>query len=63
MSMTHENAHALHQAICVFTGCEIIGVEITDTAAAVNTHPFQGNTAFMLGNEVYTLHDAIVPAL
>ncbi|KAL3133159.1 hypothetical protein ABBQ38_007053 [Trebouxia sp. C0009 RCD-2024] len=32
-------------------GCEIIGVEITDAAHAVNTHPFRGNTAFMLGNE------------
>lgn len=33
-------------------GCEIIGVEITDSAVAVNTQPFFGNTAFMLGNEV-----------
>lgn len=32
-------------------GCEIIGIEITDAANAVNTHPFHGNTAFMLGNE------------
>ena len=34
------------------TGCQIIGVEITDEAKAVNTHPFRGNTAFMIGNEV-----------
>lgn len=32
--------------------CEIIGVEITETALAVNRQPFSGNTAFMLGNEV-----------
>lgn len=32
-------------------GCQIIGVEITDEAKAVNTHPFYGNTAFMIGNE------------
>lgn len=29
----------------------IIGVEITDTAAAVQAHPFAPATAFMLGNE------------
>lgn len=33
-------------------GCEIVGIEITDSAVAVNTQPFRGNTAFMLGNEV-----------
>lgn len=32
--------------------CTIVGVEITDQACAVNTHPFSGSTAFMLGNEV-----------
>ena len=41
--------------LCVSADCEIIGVEITDAAHAVNTHPFRGNTAFMLGNEVCTL--------
>eukprot|EP00200_Dunaliella_tertiolecta_P009589 CAMPEP_0202389176 /NCGR_PEP_ID=MMETSP1127-20130417/81429_1 /ASSEMBLY_ACC=CAM_ASM_000462 /TAXON_ID=3047 /ORGANISM="Dunaliella tertiolecta, Strain CCMP1320" /LENGTH=235 /DNA_ID=CAMNT_0048990835 /DNA_START=68 /DNA_END=775 /DNA_ORIENTATION=+ len=32
-------------------GCEIIGIEITDDAQPVHSHPFQGPTAFMLGNE------------
>ncbi|KAF5839598.1 Alpha/beta knot methyltransferase [Dunaliella salina] len=32
-------------------GCEIIGIEITDDAHPVHSHPFQGPTAFMLGNE------------
>jgi tRNA C32,U32 (ribose-2'-O)-methylase TrmJ len=32
-------------------GCEIIGVEITDNAKAVHTHPWSGPVAFMLGNE------------
>lgn len=33
-------------------GCSILGVEIDATAAPVQAHPFSGNTAFMLGNEV-----------
>jgi hypothetical protein len=36
----------------VDAGCRIIGVEITDDALPVHRHPFQGPTAFMLGNEV-----------
>eukprot|EP01023_Acetabularia_acetabulum_P031137 TRINITY_DN29319_c0_g1_i1.p1 TRINITY_DN29319_c0_g1~~TRINITY_DN29319_c0_g1_i1.p1 ORF type:complete len:219 (+),score=22.93 TRINITY_DN29319_c0_g1_i1:120-776(+) len=31
--------------------CRIIGIEITDEAQNVTSHPFEGNTAFMLGNE------------
>nr|XP_023898083.1 uncharacterized protein LOC112009960 [Quercus suber]POE53821.1 trna (guanosine(18)-2'-o)-methyltransferase [Quercus suber] len=31
--------------------CDICGVEITDTAVAVNQHPFKKSTAFLLGNE------------
>lgn len=31
--------------------CDICGVEITDTAMAVNQHPFKKSTAFLLGNE------------
>ncbi|MEW5299775.1 MAG: hypothetical protein WDW38_010889 [Sanguina aurantia] len=31
--------------------CRILGVEITAGAAAVQTHPFTGPTAFMMGNE------------
>ncbi|XP_062176587.1 uncharacterized protein LOC133881630 [Alnus glutinosa] len=31
--------------------CDICGVEITDTAMAVNDHPFKKSTAFLLGNE------------
>lgn len=37
--------------LCKDKGCHIIGVEITHAAQAVHTHPFHGNTAFMLGNE------------
>lgn len=33
--------------------CDICGVEITDTAVAVNQHPFKKSTAFLLGNEVW----------
>ncbi|CAH9080507.1 unnamed protein product [Cuscuta europaea] len=32
-------------------GCDICGVEITDSARAVNQHPFKRSTAFLLGNE------------
>ncbi|XP_058210878.1 uncharacterized protein LOC131323205 isoform X1 [Rhododendron vialii] len=31
--------------------CDICGVEITDNAVAVNQHPFNKSTAFLLGNE------------
>ncbi|GAA0164504.1 hypothetical protein Leryth_002661 [Lithospermum erythrorhizon] len=31
--------------------CDICGVEITETASAVNEHPFRRSTAFLLGNE------------
>ena len=34
-------------------GCtQILGVEIVEGARAVHAHPFTGNTAFILGNEV-----------
>jgi hypothetical protein len=33
-------------------GCRVLGVEIDVAAVPVQTHPFTGNTAFMLGNEV-----------
>ena len=33
-------------------GCAILGLEITDDAKPVQSQPFQGNTAFMVGNEV-----------
>lgn len=39
------------ECMCI-AECEIIGVEITESALAVNQQPFSGNTAFMLGNEV-----------
>jgi len=32
-------------------GCSIVGVELTDDAAPITTHPFHGTTAFMVGNE------------
>ncbi|KAI3825436.1 hypothetical protein L1987_06923 [Smallanthus sonchifolius] len=31
--------------------CDICGVEITDNATAVGSHPFRKSTAFLLGNE------------
>jgi tRNA G18 (ribose-2'-O)-methylase SpoU len=37
--------------------CEIIGIEIDDSAVPVQTQPFKGNTAFMLGNEGQGLTD------
>jgi tRNA(Leu) C34 or U34 (ribose-2'-O)-methylase TrmL len=35
--------------------CEIIGIEIRDDAKPIASHPFKGNTAFILGNEGYGL--------
>eukprot|EP00898_Chlorokybus_atmophyticus_P006855 jgi/Chlat1/7170/Chrsp57S06840 len=32
-------------------GCTICGIEIVDSARPVQEHPFQGSTAFLLGNE------------
>lgn len=37
----------------ISAGCEIVGIEIKDSAVSVATRPFKGNTAFMLGNEVH----------
>lgn len=34
-----------------FAGCEIVGVEIMDGARLIESHPFKGPTAFVLGNE------------
>lgn len=43
------------QACCTYLkeaeGCRIIGIEIDPSALPVQSHPFQGPTAFMLGNE------------
>lgn len=36
---------------------EILGIEIDDCAVAVESHPFTGNTAFMLGNEGQGLNE------
>lgn len=38
-------------------GCDIIGVEITDGAKPVHSHPFTRSTAFLLGNEGTGLSD------
>ncbi len=32
-------------------GFTLVGVEITPDAKAIETHPFSGNTAFLMGNE------------
>lgn len=43
---------------CVPVGCvSVVGIEIDDGAAAVHTHPFTGNTAFMIGNEGQGLNE------
>lgn len=39
-------------------GCEIIGVEIMEGAKLVESHPFSGPTAFILGNEGSGLSEA-----
>lgn len=31
--------------------CKIVGIEIVEGAVPIETHPFEGNTAFLLGNE------------
>lgn len=36
-------------------GCEIIGVEITSDAVPVQSHPFKGDTVFLLGEEGHGL--------
>jgi tRNA G18 (ribose-2'-O)-methylase SpoU len=36
---------------CQQIGCSICGIEILDSAEDINTNPFRGDTAFMLGNE------------
>ena len=35
--------------------CTIYGVEITTSSQSVVSHPFHGNAAFMMGNEVLLL--------
>lgn len=32
-------------------GCRVLGVEILDSARSISEEPFQGSTAFLLGNE------------
>jgi SpoU rRNA Methylase family len=32
-------------------GCKIVGIEIVEGASPIESHPFEGNTAFILGNE------------
>jgi len=39
-------------------GFSIVGIEIGEGAKDVNTHPFTGPTAFILGNEVLESHRA-----
>lgn len=46
-------------------GCEIVGIEIVDAAKPVQSFPFRGPTAFMLGNEVRAAggRRAVLPGL
>ena len=40
-------------------GCtQILGVEIVDDARAIESHPFTGNTAFIMGNEGHGMTEA-----
>lgn len=54
------NRELMAAAVCVrvVPGCRVLGVEIDDAAVPVQSHPFTGNTAFMLGNEVCTEQQA-----
>lgn len=50
--MRHLSALLTRIAFASFLlGCEIIGVEIVESAKPIHTHPFKGPVAFMLGNE------------
>lgn len=43
-------------------GARLCGVEITDAAMPVQSHPFEGPTAFMLGNEGVGMSPAQIAA-
>ena len=43
-------------------GCRLCGVEITEGAAPVQSHPFGGSTAFLMGNEGHGLTEAQLAA-
>ena len=43
----------------VANNVRVCGVEITQDAKSINTHPFQGDTVFVLGNEGEGLIDAL----
>lgn len=40
------------RALCQARGIRIVGVEILETARSISENPFQGDTAFIMGNEV-----------
>jgi tRNA G18 (ribose-2'-O)-methylase SpoU len=40
------------RAHCVERGIRVVGVEIMHDAKSIADHPFQGDTAFIMGNEV-----------
>lgn len=43
----------------IIQGLSVCGVEITSSSAAVQSHPFRGDTVFVLGNEGDGLIDAV----
>mmetsp|Transcript_66102 Transcript_66102/g.123302 ORF Transcript_66102/g.123302 Transcript_66102/m.123302 type:complete len:242 (-) Transcript_66102:20-745(-) len=49
--LTHFETLALAKAGMASRGIKLCGVEIADSALPVHTHPFEGPTCFMLGNE------------
>lgn len=48
----HLQSASSHAGADLCAGCEIVGIEIVDEAKPLQSFPFRGNTAFMLGNEV-----------
>ena len=53
MSLKHaEDLRSAREYLKGECGCQILGVEIVEGAKPIQDHPFVGNTAFILGNEV-----------
>jgi tRNA G18 (ribose-2'-O)-methylase SpoU len=62
VSFRHFPTLALCKEFLVSRGISLIGVEITDTSKSVTSHPFHGDTCFMLGNEGLGMNDHQIAA-
>ncbi|GJP54917.1 hypothetical protein CLOM_g13931 [Closterium sp. NIES-68] len=51
VSLKHFNSLTDAKTYLQERDCSICGVEIVDNARPIQSHPFSGNTAFLLGNE------------